>query len=143
MKPIAAAAVFAVLAPYAAAEGDHILPYDGSYDDALFAVENAIVNQGLVIDYVSHVGDMLNRTSGDVGGTTALFDQAQIFVFCSARVSRQVMEVDPMLIAHCPYGIFVAERGKEVLIGFRDYPEGPMDLVETLLTDIVADATAF
>ena len=47
--------------------------YDGTFDDAAFAVESAIVGQGLVIDYVSHTGEMLARTAEDVGSTTELF----------------------------------------------------------------------
>ncbi len=114
--------------------------FDGSYDDATFAVETAIVGKGLVIDYVSHVGDMLNRTGADVGSSEMLFDNAQIFIFCSAVVSRQVMEADPGNLVHCPYGIYVAERDGAVTIGHRDYPDGPMDAVETLLKEIVAEA---
>ncbi|GGX60469.1 hypothetical protein GCM10007385_32170 [Tateyamaria omphalii] len=122
------------------AEGPIVVPFDGSFDDATFAVESAIVDRGLVIDYVSHVGDMLNRTGTDVGSNTKLFDAADIFIFCSAVISREVMEADPMNIAHCPYGIFVAEREGEVLVGYRDYPEGEMSKVEDLLQSIVAEA---
>ena len=69
-----------------------------------------------------------------------LFKNADIFIFCSAVVSRQVMEADPMNLVHCPYGIFVAETDDGVMIGHRDYPEGPMDAVETLLKGIVVEA---
>ena len=114
--------------------------FDGTYEDATFAVESAIVGKGLVIDYVSHVGAMLNRTGEDVGSETKLYDNAQIFVFCSAVVSREVMEADPLNLVHCPYGIYVAEREGAVTIGHRDFPDGPMDAVETMLEEIVADA---
>lgn len=114
--------------------------FDGSFDDATFAVESAIVNQGLVIDYTSYVGDMLNRTGQDVGSDVKLFDDAEIYIFCSAVVSRQVMEADPMNLVHCPYSIFVAEREGKVMIGYRDYPDGPMQPVEDLLAGIVAEA---
>lgn len=115
-------------------------PYDGSFEDATFAVESAIVGQGLVIDYTSHVGDMLNRTGKDVGSGAVIFDNADIFIFCSAVVSRQVMEADPANIVHCPYGIFVTEKDGAVTIGHRDYPDGPMQAVEDLLKGIVAEA---
>lgn len=114
--------------------------FGGSFDDATFAVESAIVAKGLVIDYVSHVGDMLNRTGQDVGSDTRLFDNAQIFIFCSAVVSREVMEADPGNLVHCPYGIYVAERDGAVTIGHRDFPDGPMDAVESLLKEIVTEA---
>lgn len=122
------------------AEDPIVVTFDGSFDDATFAVESAIIDRGLVIDYVSHVGDMLNRTGTDVGSDTKLFDAADIFIFCSAVLSREVMEADPMNIAHCPYGIFVAERAGEVMVGYRDYPEGEMTKVEDLLQSIVAEA---
>lgn len=114
--------------------------FDGSFEDATFGVENAIVNRGLVIDWTSHVGDMLNRTAGDVGSDVKLFEAADVFLFCSAQLSREVMEADPMNIAHCPYGIFVAEREGEVLIGYRSLPEGPMQKVEALLDEIAREA---
>ena len=114
--------------------------FDGSFEDAAFGVESAIVGRGLVIDFTSHVGEMLERTREDVGGDEMLFEAADIYLFCSAVVSREVMEADPMNIAHCPYGIFVAERDGQVMVGYRDLPEGPMDEVEALLEDIVQEA---
>lgn len=137
---IAAAALAGGLAGSVLADGVAVTAFDGSFDDATFAVESAVIGKGLVIDYVSHVGDMLNRTGQDVGSSKEIFKSADIFMFCSARVSRQVMEADPMNIAFCPYGIFVAEDGEGVKIGYREYPEGPMDAVEALLADIVAEA---
>lgn len=116
--------------------------YDGSFEDAVFSVESAIVDKGLVIDYQSHTGEMLERTRGDVGGPK-LFDGADIFLFCSATVSRQVMEADPSLIAYCPYSIFVTDVEGTVEIGYRNYPDGPMDMVEELLDSIVQEALDF
>lgn len=119
-----------------------IYDFDGTFEEATFAVESAIVNQGLVIDYVSHVGEMLNRTAKDVGSEKSIFDAADIFIFCSAVHSRNAMEQDPMLITHCPYGIFVADRSGKVIVGFRDLPDGPLQPVEDLLHTIVKEATA-
>ena len=114
--------------------------FDGSFEDATFAVESAIVGQGLVIDYVSHVGEMLNRTGADVGSDTMIFKNADIFLFCSAVISRQVMEIDPMNITHCPYSIFVMETEDGVMVGHEDYPDGSMQAVENLMQQIVAEA---
>lgn len=130
--------------PAVATAGEtRVVSYDGTFEDARFSVENAIVNAGLVIDYESHVGDMLNRTAEDVGSDVTLFKAADIFVFCSAAISREVMEEDPMNIAHCPYGIFVAENQDGVMIGRRDYPDGAMDKVEALLDGIIDEAVSF
>ena len=126
--------------PALASDPAVIHPFDGSFGDAAFAVESAIIGRGLVIDYVSHTGEMLNRTAADVGSDKKLFEEADIFLFCSAQLSRKVMEADPMNIAQCPYGIFVAEREGAVSIGYRTYPEGPMQEVQALLEEIVQEA---
>ena len=126
--------------PLAAADQAVTYPFDGSFDDATFAVESAIIGQGLVIDYVSHTGEMLARTAADVGSDVKLFEEADIFLFCSASLSREVMEADPMNIAHCPYGVFVAEREGQVVVGYRTYPEGEMQKVQALLDEIVKAA---
>lgn len=131
---------FAITGLAQADETSTVYDFDGSFDDATFSVENAIIGKGLVIDYVSHTGEMLNRTGADTGSDVKLFDEADIFIFCSAVVSRKVMEIDPMNIVHCPYGIFVAEREGKVMVGYRNYPEGAMQEVQTLLDGIVQEA---
>ena len=133
------AALFAATSA-AADDAAVVHTFDGSFDDATFAVETAIVGRGLVIDHVSHVGDMLNRTGADVGSSVMIFENADVMTFCSAVVSRTVMEADPMNIAHCPYGIFIAERDGAVMVGHRTYPEGPMQEVQVLLDAIVREA---
>lgn len=137
---VLAAALGTALCGAAQAEKPFTYPFDGSFEDATFAVESAIVGQGLVIDYVSHVGEMLNRTGADVGSDKMIFKNADIFLFCSALISRQVMEIDPMNITHCPYGIFVMETDEGVTIGHKDYPDGSMQAVENLMQQIVAEA---
>lgn len=132
-----------LLAPLAAAAQDVVTyDFDGSFDDGTFAVESAILNRGLVIDFVSHVGEMLNRTGADVGSDVEIFANADIFLFCSAAVSRRVMEADPMNIVHCPYTIFVAETEDGVILGHRAYPDGPMQEVEAMLDAIIIEAQA-
>ncbi len=140
MKQFLLATCMGAISAMAQAEGSTVYEFDGSFDDATFSVESAIIGQGLVIDYVSHTGEMLNRTGSDVGSDVELFTNADIFVFCSASLSREVMEADPMNIAFCPYGIFVAERGGDVMIGYRNYPAGEMQKVQALLDEIVREA---
>lgn len=149
MKKIGATCLGLVLssliftAPVLANEDAIIFDYDGTFGDATFAVEDAIISRGLVIDYRSHTGEMLERTRADVGSDIVIFEAADVFLFCSAVVSRQVMEADPMNIVHCPYSIFVADVAGQVSIGFRNYPDGPMQAVEDLLTEIVEEAVSF
>ncbi len=141
MKNMFIAAVAALgFATTAVADQAITYDFDGSFDDATFGVESAIVDRGLVIDYVSHVGEMLNRTGADVGSDTKIFEAADVFLFCSAVLSRKVMEADPMNITHCPYGIFVADQAGKISIGYRALPEGPMQDVQALLDEIAREA---
>jgi uncharacterized protein (DUF302 family) len=95
-----------------------------------------------VIDFTSHTGDMLERTRETIGSDVVLFEHADIFNFCSASLSRKVMEADIMNVVHCPYRIFVIQKGgsDNVVVGFKSMPEGAMKQVETFLDAIVKDA---
>jgi uncharacterized protein (DUF302 family) len=141
MKTLIFATICALATPAFAADQAITYPFNGSFEDATFGVETAIVGRGLVIDYVSHTGEMLERTRADVGSDVTLFGAADIFLFCSASLSRTVMEADPMNIAHCPYGIFVADQGGEIMIGYRTYPDGAMQQVQSLLDEIAREAS--
>ena len=116
---------------------------DESFDDVIFGLENAIIDQGLVIDGTSHVGEMLARTGRDVGSDKIIFLNADVYSFCSAALSRKVIEADPMNLMFCPYDIFVMVRPEtpdETIIGYRAMPEGPMKDVEALLETISKSA---
>jgi uncharacterized protein (DUF302 family) len=114
------------------------------FDDVTFGLESAITDRGLVVDHVSHVGAMLERTRADVGSDIVLFDKAEVYSFCSAKLSRQVMEADPANIVFCPYDIFVSQvpGSDQVTIGYRSFPEGPMQVIEELIDGIVQEAIA-
>lgn len=128
-----------------AASGADMITYDTdqSFGDVTFGLENAILDAGLVIDHVSHTGDMLERTRADLGSDVVLFQEADIYSFCSAQISREVMEDDPMNVVFCPYDIFVIVRPETpdvTTIGFRTYPEGAMKKVEAMLDGIARAA---
>ncbi|SIS49487.1 Uncharacterized conserved protein, DUF302 family [Roseivivax lentus] len=127
------------------AQANDIISYETaqSFDDVVFGLENAILGQGLVVDSVHSVGDMLERTRTDVGSDVVIYRNAQVFSFCSAIVSRKMMEADPLNIAYCPYDIFVMvtdDRSDVTTIGFQRFPEGPMKEVEDLLDYIARTA---
>lgn len=155
----ASALAFSVAAGTAA---DHLVPADGmpegvkgfvveaEFEDIRFGLENAIVNRGLVIDYTSHIGEMLARTGADVGSGKSLYSNAQSMLFCSAVLSRKAMEADPANIAYCPYSVFAyesADASGKIIFGYRELPERGSDAskaalgeVNTLLMDIVSEA---
>lgn len=142
MKKFLLSAALVAAAGVANAQSATFYSSPEEFGDVSFSIESAILDQGLVIDNVSHVGDMLNRTGADVGSTKELYDAADVYTFCSATVSRKVMEAHPMNIVYCPYSIFVAQLtgSDEVVVGYQDYPENEMQLVEDLLDGIVRDA---
>ncbi len=136
--------IFVILLAVPAAAQDAVTyDTDQSFDDVVFGLENAIVDEGLVVDHISHTGEMLERTRGDVGSDVVLFDVADVYSFCSAALSRKVMEADPMNIMYCPYNIFVMVRPETpdvTTIGYRAYPDGPMQDIQALLDGIARAA---
>lgn len=134
---------FCLVAQGAAAQDIVSYTTDQSFDDVIFGLENAIIDEGLVVDHISHTGEMLERTRADVGSDVVIFDAADIYSFCSAKLSREVMEADWMNVMFCPYDIFVAVRHDapdETVIGFRSYPEGEMQKIQQLLDGIARAA---
>jgi uncharacterized protein (DUF302 family) len=94
----------------------------GSFADVKESVEMAITGRGFVINNVSHVGDMLERTGKDLGSGKRVFLNAESLEFCSATVSRKMMEADPDNIVFCPYIISIyvlPEKPKEVRVAYR------------------------
>jgi len=77
------------------------------FEDVIEDLKLAIQAKGLVIDYESFVGRMLERTGKDVGSDRKLYADARAFVFCSAALSRKTMEADPANASFCPYSIMV------------------------------------
>ncbi len=140
-KGIVFAAFFA-MPGFAFADGMTTYLYEGEFEDATFDLESVILDRGLVIDHISHTGEMLARTGVDVGSDVVIFDNADIFLFCSAVLSRKVMEADPTNIRHCPYAIFVTDREGKVEVGYRHFPEGPMQEVQAFLDAIAREATS-
>lgn len=138
-----AVASLVLTAPMAQAQDSVTYTTDQSFDDVVFGLESAILDRGLVIDSISHTGDMLERTRADLVSDKVLYLHADVYSFCSASLSRRVMEVDPMNIVFCPYDIFVMvqpDSPDQTAIGFRSFPEGPMKEVEALLDAISRSA---
>ena len=116
-----------------------------SFENVTFSVESAILDKGLTIDSVSHVGEMLERTRVDIGSEITLYSEGIAYSFCSASVSRNVMEADIMNIAFCPYGIFVfstPENPDETTVGHRIMPGDSMTPVNDMLDAIILDAVS-
>lgn len=120
------------------------------FDTVKSAITDAIAGKGLVINNVSHIGEMLERTGKDLGNSKQVFLKAESFEFCSATVSRLTMEADPGNIIYCPYiiSVYVLPRTPNLTyVSFRkpDLDGAPatktaLKEVEKLLRGIVEDA---
>jgi uncharacterized protein (DUF302 family) len=121
------------------------------FDDVRDDLQAAIEGKGLVIDYQSFVGRMLERTGKDVGSARKLYADAQAFVFCSAVLSRKTMEADLANAALCPYSIMVYATAQDpgtVHVAYRRpwRPDGSaaskaaLKEVEALLDGIAREA---
>jgi len=115
----------------------------GNFVDTRDAVVMAIENRGLVINYTSHMADMLNRTGADLGATRKIYDQAEIIEFCSAGLSRKMMELDPHNIVLCPFAISVytlPDEKNTTWVSYRQPKGKGAALAATLLEEIATEA---
>jgi uncharacterized protein (DUF302 family) len=137
-----------------AADPSPVVTYStkGKFEDVREELKLAIEGKGLVIDYHSFVNRMLERTGKDVGSGKKLYADAQAFVFCSAALSRKMMEADAANMAFCPYTLTVyatAAEPDKVHVAYRRpwRPDGSaaskaaLKEIETLLDGIAREAT--
>ena len=120
----------------------------GDFDSVWEDLNTALTNRGLVVSDVSHVGQMLDRTGKALGRTKKIFARAKVLEFCSAVVSRDMMEQNPHFIAFCPYNIAVYTLPNEknkVYLSYRrpiwndKSGKAALEEVEKLLDGIVRD----
>lgn len=99
--------------------------FQGRYEDVRVDLDYAITGRGIKVNGVSHISDMLTRTGKDIGRTKKIYDHAEAIQFCSATLSRNMMEADPMNIVFCPYIIYIfsfADEKNVVYLGYRKPP---------------------
>lgn len=149
-KLLAACAMLCLPLTALAAEGYTVLfKAQGSYQDVRDNLQMAIEGKGLKITSTNHIADMLERTGKDIGETRKVYENAEQFEFCSATISRHMMEADPHAIVMCPYSVVVytIPNDKTVYLAYRKpaatkNPALKKTLVELeeLLTGIIKDA---
>jgi uncharacterized protein (DUF302 family) len=85
-------------------------------------LKTAIESRGFVVDYQAQINTMLERTGKDVGSAKPLYVDAQSLQFCSAQLSRRMMEADPANVVMCPYTLVVyatVARPQQVVVAYR------------------------
>lgn len=149
---VVAAVSFASLDAHAADGADTMrtVAVERSFADVRTDLQNAIINEGLTIDYNGRIGDMLKRTAADVGAKGDLYKDAEYFTFCSSRLSRAMMEADPTNIGLCPYMMFLYQKigSDAVSVGYKLLPmrggdgsKKALSEINALLDKILKEAT--
>lgn len=112
--------------PGVAAESQTVVRgVQGRFEDVKERLIFAIEERGLVVNYTAKIGDMLERTGKDLQRDQRLYANAEIVEFCSAALSRDMMEADPHHIAYCPYALAVyalAQDPGRVYVSYRRLP---------------------
>jgi uncharacterized protein (DUF302 family) len=121
----------------------------GTFQDVRDSLESAIEGKGLVINHTNKIAEMLERTGKDLGATRQVYVNGEQFEFCSATISRRMMEADPHAITMCPYivSVYTIPNDKNVYIAYRKpaTTKNPalkkaLADVEKLLNEIIQDA---
>lgn len=121
----------------------------GEFQDVRDQVEAAIEGKGLKINHTNKIAEMLERTGKDLGATRQVYVNGEQFEFCSARISRQMMEADPHAMVMCPYiiSVYTIPNDKSVYIAYRKPPatrnpalKQALADVEKMITEIIQDA---
>jgi uncharacterized protein (DUF302 family) len=133
-----------------AAEGYVVLfKTQGAYQDVRDSLEAAIEGKGLKVNHSNKIAAMLERTGKDLGASKRVYEEAEQLEFCSATLSRQMMEADPHAIVMCPYivAVYTVPNDKHVYLAYRKPPatQNPalkkaLVGVEKMLTEIIRDA---
>jgi len=107
----------------AAAKGDRVKIVQGSYEEVFQNLQDAVIDAGLVIDYVGHVDRMLDRTATAVDNGTSPYLHARYLQFCSAPLTHKAVSADVNNFAICPLVVFAFETKASpgnVSMGFRE-----------------------
>ena len=149
-KLLAACAMLCLPLTALAAEGYTVLfKTAGTFQDVRDMLQIAIEGKGLKITSTNHIGEMLERTGKDIGATKQVYENAEQFEFCSATISRRMMEADPHAIVMCPYSVVVytIPGDKNVYLAYRKPPAASnpalkeaLAELEKLLASIIKDA---
>lgn len=125
---------------------------EASFQDMTDAVKSSIEGKGLHIAHILHASDMLNRTGKSFGFDKALYQDAQIIEFCSARISHELSRASPENIVLCPFtiGVYVlADDPKHVRLTYRrPFVMGPGSedstrAMEELVGSVVEEASSW
>jgi uncharacterized protein (DUF302 family) len=105
---------------------------EGTFEDVYDEFKNAIINEGLTIDYVGNVDQMLERTSQaqidtddidqNLKQVTPVYLFAKYMQFCSSALTHKAVQANPNNLSMCPFLVFIYETNANpgrIIIGYR------------------------
>ncbi|MCW8916031.1 MAG: hypothetical protein OQK24_09285 [Magnetovibrio sp.] len=122
---------------------------EGTFAETSSSVRDAIIGKGINIAHVLPASDMLHRTAPAFGYKNDVYDQAEIYEFCSAALSQKLARLNPENIVLCPFTIAVYTlpgQPNEVHITYK-IPKGKpgsedvVEEIKALISGIIEDAS--
>ena len=112
----------------------------GEFQDVRDSVQVAIEGKGLVINHTNQIAGMLERTGKDLGATRQVYVKGEQFEFCSATISRRMMEADAQAITMCPYivSVYTVPGDANVYIAYRRPPATGNAALDQALAEVAA-----
>ena len=102
----------------AAAESPYaVYKSEATFDDVMQGLKMAIEEQGLYINNMMHMGEMLERTGKDLGDEQQLYLKAESIESCSAINSRKMIAENPHRIVNCPFimSVYILPQEPEIV----------------------------
>lgn len=150
---LAASPVADAAEPIKISEHQVLYSTEGAFSEIKENLQFAIENQGLVINYTAQVGDMLERTGSDLGFTDHTYLAGDVVEFCSADLTRRMVEADPTNLVFCPYAVHFYELTAEpgtIYVGYKrplpvgnDASRAALGEIDDLLKTIVTEALSW
>ena len=105
----------------------YTISIEGTFDDVYDEFRDAIINEGVTIDYVGNVGQMLEWTSQvniseNSKQTKPVYLFAKYMQFCSSALTHKAVQANPKNLSMCPFVVFIyetTENPRHIVIGYR------------------------
>ncbi len=82
----------------------------GDYEGLRDNLEDAITGRGMIVTNTLHISQMLERTAGDTGLSTKIYERAESLEFCSILYSYRMSLAHPANMATCPLTISIYQK---------------------------------
>jgi len=117
----------------------NVTKQDSSFEDIRLEIENAIIENGFVIDFNGNISRMLENTVNVADDVSPVYSNAEFWQFCSSKITRRLTNVNPINIAYCPFVIFAFETVEvpgAITIGYRPLPKDSSRKTNAIISEI-------